>query len=306
MEKSPTISVIVPIYNAERYLARCVDSILSQTFTDFELLLIDDGSPDGSGKICDEYAKKDLRVHVYHKENGGVSSARNLGLDNAKGKWISFIDADDYISQDFFNIEGRDDADVIQKSYYVVNSDSGVIESKSVPNIVFKCQDDFYRFFVRRRPPALWDKLIRRKLIGNVRFNTDIHIGEDFLFFLSLVPNIKEYVFDRNGHYYYVVHEESAMGKINNDLRARVQIMIENISNISSVLGGDREEILRYGIIYQYYINVLYTYRKILSDKELKIVKRYYQTMSFSKLRYVSNEVKLKLMVKSFLINMHC
>lgn len=94
---SPIISVIVPVYNTEKWLRRCVDSILAQTFTDFELLLIDDGSTDGSGAICDEYAGIDSRVRVFHKPNGGVSSARNLGLNNARGEWISFVDADDWI-----------------------------------------------------------------------------------------------------------------------------------------------------------------------------------------------------------------
>ena len=93
------VSVIVPVYKAEKWLHRCVDSILAQTMEDFELLLIDDGSPDRSGEICDEYAAKDSRVRVFHKENGGVSSARNLGLDNAQGEWISFVDADDILPE---------------------------------------------------------------------------------------------------------------------------------------------------------------------------------------------------------------
>lgn len=91
------ISIIVPIYKIERYLRQCIDSILAQTFTDFELLLIDDGSPDGCPAICDEYAEKDARIHVFHKQNGGLTSARNYGLDNAKGEWIMHIDGDDWI-----------------------------------------------------------------------------------------------------------------------------------------------------------------------------------------------------------------
>lgn len=94
---NPIISVIVPAYNAEKYLRRCIDSILAQTFTDFELLLIDDGSTDKSGEICDEYADKDARIRVFHKPNGGVSSARNVGLDNALGEYICFCDADDWV-----------------------------------------------------------------------------------------------------------------------------------------------------------------------------------------------------------------
>ena len=100
--KLPKISVIVPVYNAEKYLHRCIDSILSQTFTDFELLLINDGSKDNSAVFCDEYATRDSRVRVFHKENGGVSSARNLGLDNAKGEWIAFVDSDDWLCADMY------------------------------------------------------------------------------------------------------------------------------------------------------------------------------------------------------------
>ena len=94
---NPAISVIVPVYNTEKYLDECIQSILNQSFTNFELLLIDDGSTDRSGAICDQYAAKDERVRVFHKENGGVSSARNVGLDEAKGEWIAFVDSDDYL-----------------------------------------------------------------------------------------------------------------------------------------------------------------------------------------------------------------
>lgn len=98
------LSIIVPIYNAERYIRQCVDSILSQSFGDFELLLVDDGSDDESSRICDEYAGVDSRVRVFHKVNGGVSSARNMGIDNARGRWILFVDADDYLFDDALGI----------------------------------------------------------------------------------------------------------------------------------------------------------------------------------------------------------
>ena len=100
---NPKISVIVPVYNAEQYLPHCIDSILAQTFTDFELLLIDDGSKDNSSKICDEYEEKDKRVKVFHKKNGGVSSARNLGLDKAHGEWICFCDSDDCLKSNYLS-----------------------------------------------------------------------------------------------------------------------------------------------------------------------------------------------------------
>lgn len=102
MEKSRCqVSVIVPVYNVEYCLSRCIDSILSQTFTDFELLLIDDGSKDNSGNICDEYKFKDDRIRVFHKENGGVSSARNWGIANSYGEHIAFIDSDDWVGENY-------------------------------------------------------------------------------------------------------------------------------------------------------------------------------------------------------------
>ena len=104
MNITPKISVIVPVYNAEKYLHRCIDSILSQTFTDFELLLINDGSNDGSGAICDEYAAKDSRVRVFHKENCGVSSARNLGIVNSTAEFVVLIDSDDWFALDTLEV----------------------------------------------------------------------------------------------------------------------------------------------------------------------------------------------------------
>lgn len=101
---SPRLSVVVPVYNTEKYLHRCVNSILAQTFTDFELLLIDDGSKDSSGVICDDYVARDSRVRVFHKENGGVSSARNLGLEHSQGEWIVFVDSDDWIETTMFEL----------------------------------------------------------------------------------------------------------------------------------------------------------------------------------------------------------
>ena len=98
----PKISIIVPVYNVEEYIHRCIDSILAQTFTDFELILVNDGSHDQCGKICDEYAENDSRIKVIHKKNGGLSDARNAGLEIAQGEYIGFVDSDDYIEHDMY------------------------------------------------------------------------------------------------------------------------------------------------------------------------------------------------------------
>ena len=121
---NPEISIIVPVYNVEKYLKRCIDSILNQSFTNFELILVDDGSTDNSGKIIDEYAIKDERIKVIHKENGGQGSARNRGLDIAKGNYIGFVDSDDWIHKDMYKcmykIINEDNTDIVQVGHNMV------------------------------------------------------------------------------------------------------------------------------------------------------------------------------------------
>ena len=111
------ISIIVPVYKVEKYLRRCIDSIAAQTFTDWECILVDDGSPDDSGTICDEYAENDKRFRVFHQENAGVSAARNKGLDEAKGEWICFVDSDDWIEKEMlekmYNLAVKNKAEVV-------------------------------------------------------------------------------------------------------------------------------------------------------------------------------------------------
>ena len=112
---SPKISIIIPVYNVEDYLSMCIESVIAQTYKDWELILVDDGSPDNSGSICDEYASRDPRIRVIHKKNAGVSAARNTGIEAANGEWISFIDSDDWVDTDYlekFELD-KDDADLI-------------------------------------------------------------------------------------------------------------------------------------------------------------------------------------------------
>ena len=179
----PLVSIIVPVYKAEQWLHRCVDSILAQTMTDFELLLINDGSPDKSGDICDEYAKQDSRIRVFHKENGGVSSARNLGLDNATGEWISFIDADDWVEKEYLaGLTKRLDVDFITGGLratigFVDCSDERHFCGDEIGNFI---QIYCWRCFVR----AACGKLIRRKIIEDniLRFDVRVRSGEDTIF----------------------------------------------------------------------------------------------------------------------------
>ena len=116
------VSCIIPVYNTQKYLPRCIESVLAQTFVDWEMLLIDDGSTDASGSICDEYAAKDERIRVFHKENGGISSARNVGLNYAQGEWIFFVDSDDSLPKTSLEslLSRSSDANIIAGGFFFV------------------------------------------------------------------------------------------------------------------------------------------------------------------------------------------
>lgn len=185
----PEISVIVPVYKAEAFLRRCVDSILEQTFTDFELILVDDGSPDRSGAICDEYAAKDARVRVIHQKNGGVSSARNAGLDAAKGNWITFIDSDDYILPQYLEHLYEPEYDLVVIGRKVINADTQ--ESYFIRMEALTCakiDPETIRRMLRESGDT-WltlstGRMFKRSIIEtwNVRFDTGYSFREDSLF----------------------------------------------------------------------------------------------------------------------------
>ena len=295
---TPLISIIVPVYKVEQFLPRCIDSILNQTFTDFELLLIDDGSPDNSGAICDEYALKDKRVRVFHKENGGVSSARNVGLDNAKGEWITFIDADDCISHDFLEIGKYNYTDVIQKSYCILDEINNVKEINKVLDYSLINSNDIHKFYVQKLNNALWNKIISKKIIKNKRFNENVSIGEDFLFSLSLLQDIKTYSFSSIGTYYYYIRENSAMQIIKNNTSARKNILIQNIYNINTILKDENMNLVRNGIIYSTYANLLFKFRKELDKNQILFLLDLFKKMNIKSLVYVSFPNTLKLLIK--------
>lgn len=214
----------MPIYNTERYLSRCLESVLSQSFTDFELLLINDGSTDSSGAICDAYAEKDNRIRVFHKENGGVSSARNLGLENALGEWLYFIDSDDVVLPDGLQtlVDNTDDeVDVVMGGYDEVDEKGRIIQDKADNKQTRwgKKQSVITMYagygLNGRYWGYLWMRLFRRDVIvqHNIRFDSDIAIKEDTLFAM-------QYVCRSNGItqvttkpvYRYWLRPDSAMG----------------------------------------------------------------------------------------------
>lgn len=218
-EKKPLISVIVPVYNVERYLHKCVDSILAQTLKDFELILVDDGSPDGCGAICEEYVVKDSRVKVIHKPNGGVSSARNTGIEVAQGKWLCFVDGDDYIDATYLEDFGVNytDADLYMQGYRKVKNENILTEysfiglESSEIEVVLAYSETHYII----NSPCF--KLYKNVLVkeNNLRFDQSVSYGEDHLFSLLYANHISSISYSKTvGYNYFVTDTESLTQRI--------------------------------------------------------------------------------------------
>ena len=170
----PRLSIIVPVYKVEKYIHKCVDSILNQTFTDFELILVDDGSPDNCGRICDEYTEKDSRVRVIHKENGGLSDARNYGIDAAEGSILGFVDSDDDIDHNMYKsmIEYMDsnDLDIVCADTYVIKNNKKKFKPRYPKDKIFYNKDGVIEILDGTLDNAAWNKIYRRSVVGDVRY----------------------------------------------------------------------------------------------------------------------------------------
>ena len=212
-KKDPVVSIIVPVYNAEKTLCRCVDSIRKQEYGDFELLLVDDGSQDSSGSLCDSYAAEDERIRVIHKKNGGVSAARNEALSQARGEFLQFVDSDDWLAPEATKLMVRtareNSCDLVIADFYRVSGDrishkgeideEGVMSREEFAAHMMENPADYYY-------GVLWNKLFRRELVEreHLRMDEKIHWCEDFLFNLEYILHGETFCALRMPVYYYV------------------------------------------------------------------------------------------------------
>lgn len=185
------VSIIIPVYNAEKYLHRCLDSVVNQTYKDIEIIIVDDGSTDGSGVICDEYAVKDSRFHVIHQKNGGVSVARQTGLESVKGDYICFVDADDCIEPQMIDEQLREadrtNSDMIICDYYMEIESGWAYSSQKLQDNMFS--EEVIRMILSGNlSGSCWNKFIRRACCVGVNFTpSDIMVGEDELFIIRIL-----------------------------------------------------------------------------------------------------------------------
>ena len=290
------VSVIVPVYNTERYLSRCLDSILSQGFTDFELLLIDDGSTDGSGEICDSYAEKDSRARVFHKENGGVSSARNLGLKEAKGEWICFVDSDDELLSNGLQVMAdgiSDEVSMVMAGYHEIEDDrllvdtgvmdvkGRVIDRNEALLLMYPSEDKVYMGYSV-------GKLFNKEQLksGGVAFDEHITIKEDTLFVVAyLCQSDKPVYFTSTPVYKYLKVSTGAMGSLSVSFNSKyltsfdavieMNRLIHNLPNLDKKLSdvAKHEVVNRCYLIYGHMLKNNAVDKETISELKKKAMK---------------------------------
>lgn len=213
-QQTNKISVIIPVYNVEKYLDKCIQSVVNQTYTNLEIILINDGSTDNSGCICDDWSRQDDRILVIHQKNSGVSKARNVGIEHAEGEYICFVDADDYL-----------EGDGLKNLYSKMKEDTqlvcgGYVDESIYGNVCvndFDKYDDLYECILHGTGGVPWGKLYRKDIINNhhIRFHEEIYISEDMIFNLEYGRYVQKwYVVQQNVYRYNRVNESSIISSV--------------------------------------------------------------------------------------------
>ena len=295
--KNDLISIIIPVYKVEKYLEKCIESVLKQTYTNLQIILVDDGSPDNCGKICDEYAKKDSRIEVIHKINGGLSDARNVGINRANGRYIGFVDSDDYIKEDMYekliNLIKEYDADISICNLYDVidgnecirNKDNGIHEYSRIDILKEILLDKNIQSYA-------WNKLYKKELFDEIKYpigkkyedigttfylfekcNKIVVTSEPEYYYLkradSLVNNVTEstildYTEIIIQRYLYIKQNIKELRKYNNYYLAKTLITAHNdIENLENISEGMQQ---RYKKLYELVLEIIKSNSKDIDE----------------------------------------
>lgn len=300
MDEKIKFSIIVPVYNVVDYIERCIISLLSQTYSNFELLLVDDGSTDGSDRICDLYSLKDLRVKTFHKKNAGVSSARNLGLDEATGDYVTFVDSDDYIGKNtllgVYESVILENIDIIEFpcTYNVGNKQREKI-NKSDCIIKFAKMHDIVNYWFYNPRFEACTKFYRLESINNRRFKEYVKVGEDTLFFLCNLIECNSYIVLPDGMYYYCYRESSVMNSLTNEMVLKSDLLLLNEVFNSDIVKNNQ---LLNNFIYRIVVSKL-TNKDMLQDSTIsfKYFSPFIERISYSKMIFSNSPLKVKIVL---------
>lgn len=300
------ISIIIPIYNVEKYLEKCLDSILNQTYKNLEIILIDDGSTDNSPNICNSYCEKDKRIKIIHKNNEGVSSARNKGIELSKGKYIVFIDSDDYVSNEHIEVLYdciiSNNVDLVISNLIDISEDGIILNNEEKESFLMnkdQClkellsEDNFYHLCC--------GNIYRKDLLEKIRFNCKYRIAEDLDFLYRYIKQISSAYFLSKNTYYYLKREGSATNSIysekwNDELKICNFIISEMVELENNFHKYAKRKYIR--------LNINQAYRFKLNKNQTKILKNnikiYKNEMFNSKLFDNKEKLKIFLLLKSY------
>lgn len=295
------ISVIVPIYKVEKYLNRCIDSIIGQTYTNLEIILVDDGSPDKCPKICDEWAKKDQRIKVIHKKNGGLSDARNAGMKIVTGDYIAFVDSDDWIHvqmyQRMVHLLEKTDADVCECNIKKAN--------KKVDNICFSAKETgqvltklecLYGVIEQTVQPVVWNKIYRREIVDNLQFKKGKYNEDEFWTYLALDRITKMVQLDEELYYYFyredsIINETYSLRRLDG-LEARYKRM-NYLKKYPDIYGKAKRNLV-FDCMYHYQKGLSYLSKSEQYELRQR-VEMYFKNISINKIDFKKYSIKEKI-----------
>lgn len=287
----PKISVIIPVYNNVDYLQQCLDSLLSQTYQDFEGVIVDDGSTDGSAVICDDYQQRDSRLRVFHITNQGVSHARNIGIEEAKGEWISFVDSDDWVEPNYLSTlyEQTDiNTDVVIGNMFFNYGEKQIAKMCSKPLLR---KGDFPSFPLATLVPdcgradglyvsmellsSACNKLTRKSLLDqfHIRFNEQLYLNEDGLFHLTSYIKAKDFIIKDTPLYHYRIRPNSSNSRYQPDVHEQNLVVNKAFSVLSGDLPNEARGVFRSLYVYRMHLNTMALWIEH-PQNELHIVKK--------------------------------
>lgn len=307
------ISVIVPIYKVEDYLHRCVDSIINQTYTNLEIILVDDGSPDNCPMICDEYAEKDSRIRVVHKKNGGLSDARNAGLAIATGEYIMFIDSDDFVDIEMMESMMKNmvdnNVDMVVCNIKYVYEDREVVKYNQSDRILdrYEAMEEYLKDGIVQA--VAWNKLYKKSLINDMRYKVG-KTNEDEFFTYKVVDKTNKIYYNSKPFYNYIQRDSSIMGKYSIKRLDGVEASYERLNFIKE----------KYPALYlnekKTFLNLcIYSYQMILRDKNIdsdnkgrNILSSYVKKLNFTKeeINKYSLKDRIKVFISKKSLNYYC
>lgn len=280
MQATPLVSVIIPVYNVEEYLPRCMDSVIGQTYDNLEVILVDDGSTDGSGDICEEYAQKDIRVSVIHKENGGLVSARKAGVVLANGKYVIYVDSDDWIErnmcEEMVTLAEQHNADIVTSGCIRDYDNHTVIENENMPAGYYQgaqldeqllgnlVETDY--FFRSNLSVHCWNKLYKREVIVKyqMQVNNFINVLEDAAVVYPILLNVDSVVVSGKNYYHYCMRSNSIMGSYKKDEGERLETLFAYLEE-EFVKHEERiPNVMKQFSVFKYYTLLLRQAHKVL------------------------------------------